>query len=83
MMSKDKVVYLMVPKRLIITWIITSSILFLGVVGSVGFTIYNSQKLCGVVNLFNEAYKDTPPTTALGREIASEMAKLRKSYRCI
>ncbi len=83
MSKNDPVIYLMVPKKLIITWITTTIVLFIGFAGSIGFTIYNSQKLCGVVTLFNESYKNIPPTTDLGKEIATEMSKLQKSYRCI
>lgn len=38
--------------------------------------------MCVVVRTFTEAYKNEPPTTAAGREVASGMAGLRRAYRC-
>lgn len=42
----------------------------------------SNQRWCGVVNLFNEAYKATPPPTDIGKKIAAEMLKLQKDFSC-
>jgi hypothetical protein len=38
--------------------------------------------MCVVVTTFTDAYKNEPPTTAAGREVAEGMAGLRLAYHC-
>ncbi len=74
--------YVFVKKRLVVTWLISYLLLFAGIVFSVQYTIYTAQKWCSLVNLFNETYNSTPPTSDTGKRIAIEMAKLQRSYKC-
>ena len=38
--------------------------------------------MCVVVTTFTDAYKNEPPTTAAGREVAEGMTGLRLAYHC-
>lgn len=42
----------------------------------------SSQKWCAVVVTLDDAYRQLPPTTATGRRLAEEIAKLRKDFGC-
>ena len=55
---------------------------FLMAVFTVGTTIYFSQKWCAVIVLFDDTYKDTPPTTEAGKTLAREFKELRKAFFC-
>jgi len=39
-------------------------------------------KWCGIVTLFDDTYKENPPETSTGRQLASEMSKLRVEFGC-
>lgn len=65
-----------------------------GVAGSVlalaigGFLYANhaasqeGQNFCALVGTFDQAYRDTPPTTPTGRAVAAEMHHLYMSLHC-
>lgn len=42
----------------------------------------SEQKLCGLVVLSDDAYRDNPPTTELGRRQAINFAQLRRDLGC-
>lgn len=42
----------------------------------------SERKWCGLVTTLDDTYRSTPPTTPLGRDIAKEMARLRKQFHC-
>lgn len=42
----------------------------------------SEQKLCGVVILSDDTYRETPPATKTGKEIAANFAYLRQAYGC-
>jgi len=82
----EKPTYIMVPRKLIIAWLTTSSVIFIGVLASFQYANYvdrqSNQRLCGVVVLSNEVYKANPPKTVLGQKIAAAMEKLQNDYSC-
>lgn len=40
------------------------------------------REICGLISTFDDAYRQTPPTTALGRHIAAEMHAYRVGLGC-
>lgn len=40
------------------------------------------QRSCGLVVALDEAYRDLPPQTPTGREVAAQVAALRDTYDC-
>jgi hypothetical protein len=40
------------------------------------------QRSCGVVVALDSAYRSAPPQTPAGREIAAQIADLRRTYDC-
>jgi hypothetical protein len=42
----------------------------------------NNHKWCQIVDLFDDAYRTTPPTTATGRQIATSFHNLRQQLDC-
>lgn len=87
-MTKEKLqpVFIMVPRKLIITWITINIVLFIGVIGSFQYTNYvdrSSNRLwCGMIVLFDDTYKKSPPPTPTGRILADEFRRLRSSFDC-
>lgn len=79
MAKKDAVVYLMVPRRLIIVWIIS----LVSMVGLIcGATIWSNQQWCGIIDVFETTYKETPPTTPTGRTLQQEFNQLNNRFLC-
>lgn len=76
----------MVPKRLIYTWLLSITIIFIMVLGAYQYANYvdrsSNQRWCALILLFNDSYRENPPTTELGRTIASEMLKIQKDFSC-
>jgi hypothetical protein len=83
---KQKPVFILVPKRLLAAWITTTIVLFVGVLVSFQYANYvdrkSNQRWCGIVLLFNKAYKTTPPPTDIGKQIAARMAIIQKEFGC-
>jgi hypothetical protein len=42
----------------------------------------SERQWCGLVVALDDAYRSTPPTTPLGRQVAAEMARLREQFGC-
>lgn len=42
----------------------------------------SEQKLCAIVVLSDDQYRETPPTTELGRKQAENFAQLRRDLGC-
>lgn len=87
-MSEEKVkpTYLMVPKRLIVAWLSTSSIIFVMVLASFQYANYVDRKsnsqLCGMVSIFYEATKASTENTAIVQRALIEFGRLLKEYNC-
>lgn len=41
-----------------------------------------AREICGLISTFDDAYRQTPPTTELGRHIAAEMHAYRVGLGC-
>lgn len=44
--------------------------------------VHTSRKICGIVVSLDEAYRQNPPTTPIGRDIANKMHSYRDSLGC-
>jgi hypothetical protein len=81
-----KPVYIMVPRKLIVTWLSTTLLMFVLIAGSYQYTNYVDRKSnglwCGIVNLFNDTYKKSPPPSTAGQILAQEFIRLRKGFHC-
>lgn len=42
----------------------------------------SERKWCGIVVLFDNTNRETPPSTETGRKLAERMAQLRKDFGC-
>ena len=82
MADKPKPVYIMVPKKLMTTWIIITVILFGLSVVSIQYTNYVAGLLCGIINISNDTYKANPPPSATGKAMAREFSRLHRKYHC-
>ena len=85
-MSDGKPTYVMVSRNLIITWLVSTVILLALVLVSFQYTNYvdtrSNKQWCGIVNLFNDTYKDSPPPPGRGQTLADEFIKLSKKFSC-
>lgn len=90
--KKLKPTYIMVPRKLIVAWIASSTVLFIMIVSSFQYTNYVDRKsnnlLCGIINLSYTSTKiKPPPSTKEEQNLADaaivEFDKLRKGYHCI
>lgn len=83
---KPRAVYIMVPRKLVITAVIAYICLLVGVIGSIQWASYvdrrSNQRLCGVITLSNEAYKSNPKPTSVGKKLGNAMEKLQGDYDC-
>jgi hypothetical protein len=85
-MKETKPVFLVVKRRAIFAALTVFICMFLGVIGAFQYANYvdmrSNQRWCEIVILFNESYKENPPTTATGAEIARAMLNLSKEFKC-
>lgn len=83
---RNKPTYLMVPRKLMITWIASFICMVIMTSASIQWAYYidkrSNQRWCGLVVLFNDAYRVNPPSTSLGKKIALEMLQLQTEFSC-
>ncbi len=84
--KKHKPTFIMVPRKLVITVISLFACMIIMTIVSVQWANYvdnrSNQRWCGIVLLFNNAYKTNPPPTPLGKKVAVEMLKLQNDFSC-
>lgn len=75
----DKVVYLIVPKRLIVAWIAS----LCGVIGlMLGVVVWSNYQWCGIIAAFNDTYQISPPTSETGQLLQKEFKELKNKFLC-
>lgn len=78
--------YSIVSKRLVYAWVFSTFVLVILQLASFQYTNYvdrrSNHRWCGIVNLFNGTYEDTPPTTPIGQKLANEFIRLQKGFSC-
>lgn len=86
MAEREKRVYVMVSRKVAVTLVTVGLCLFLGILASFQYANFidrkSNQRWCGVVGLFNESYKEVPPTNPTGVKIAKEMFIIEKEFSC-
>jgi hypothetical protein len=84
--ERCKPTYIMVPRKLLVTWLVVTGLLFTGILASFQYTNYvdrrSNNDLCGLVNAFDDTYKATPPPSDTGKVLAREMIRLRDRFKC-
>jgi hypothetical protein len=82
----DKHVYIMVPRKLVIAVLTAFVVLFIGLLASFQYANYvdrRSNKVwCGIVVLFDDTYKKSPPTFDTGKILAKEFVRIRQDFTC-
>lgn len=85
-MRKEKPTFIMVPRKLMIAWTASFIVMLIMTGSSIQWANYidrrSNQRWCGLVSLFNQAYRDNPPTTILGKDIAIEMLNIQRDFSC-
>src|SRR5215213_8187486 len=81
-----KPTYIMIPRKLVMTWLISTLCLFVLSLANFQYTNYVDRRSngfwCGIVVLFDDTYKKTPPPTEIGRKLAKEFGRIRTGYNC-
>ncbi len=84
--KNDQVVYIMVPRKFIITLITIAAVCLIAAGVAMQWASYvddrSNQRWCGIVDLFNETYRESPPPTEIGKKLAVEFIQLDKSFHC-
>lgn len=86
MIPKKSPVYLMIPRKLIIAWLVSTVVLMVMIIASFQYANYVDRKSnsywCGIVLLFTDTYKKKPPPTETGKILAHEFQNLRTGFGC-
>lgn len=84
--KRDKPTYIMVPRKMIVTWIATTTVLIVINISLFQYANYIERKdnslLCGIVILFDNTYKQNPPAPGRGQVLAQEFHRIRTGYNC-
>ena len=80
----DKPTFIMVPKRLMMAIIVGFLVLLIGNIAAVQWASWvdhkSNARWCGIVILFDDSNKASPPKTDFGKQIAAEFNVLRKDW---
>lgn len=75
-----------IPHKFMYTWIVSFIAMALLTGAAIQYSNYvdrkSNERWCGVVVTLDNSYQKTPPQTAAGQDIAREMKKLRREFRC-
>ncbi len=78
--------YMMIKRKLIITWLASTIVLIIGIIASFQYTNYvlarNNKQWCTIVSLFDNSYKNEPPTSNRGENFSKEFSRLRMKFKC-
>lgn len=84
--KSGKPTYIMVPRKLIFTWIATSVCLAILSVAAIQWANFvdrrSNQRWCGIVTVMNETYKENPPPTEIEKILSVEFLLLRDEFNC-
>lgn len=84
--KKQEPVYIMVPRKLLITYITTTLVLFIGIIANFQYTNYVDRRSngfwCGIITLFDNTYDTNPPISATGATLAREFNSLNTKLKC-
>jgi hypothetical protein len=80
--EKGRPAYVILSRKLMIAWLVSYLLLFVGILGSYQYANLVAQQLCGVIQLSNDTYKKQPPPSETGKLMAKEFSKIIKKYHC-
>ncbi len=79
-------VFITVPRKLIIAWVVVSLVLFIGNILSIQYTNWvdrrSNRYVCELVTFPDEIYKEVPPNTPTGKKMADGYDRARKGPIC-
>jgi hypothetical protein len=86
MRNKESIRVIVIPRKLFIAWIMTTVLLSVAIGFSFQYTNYVDRRSnglwCGVIKLFDDTYKSTPPPSDTGKILAQEFARIRQGFKC-
>lgn len=86
MSNKPVPVFMMVPRKLIIAWLVSFICLATMAISAIMWANYvdrrSNQRWCGIVVLYDDRIRTNPPTDDMGRKAALEFTRLRKEFSC-
>lgn len=71
--------YLLVPRKLIVAWIVSVVGIMAMILGAV---VWSNHQWCGIIAIFNETYESSPPPTPTGQRLASEFERIHNNFLC-
>jgi hypothetical protein len=84
--KKNKPTYVMLSRNLMRAWVASFVCMVILTGLSLEWANYvdyrSNHRWCGIIGLFNEAYKETPPRPGLGQKIADGMLELHREFKC-
>ena len=82
----DKPNHITIPRRVFHIWAITTVMHFVLILASFQYTNYVDRRSngfwCGIVVLFDDTYKETPPATRTGQILAEEFSRIVQKFKC-
>lgn len=76
----------MVPRKLMVAAVAAFLSMLIMTASSIQWANYidrrSNQRWCELVVLFNTEYRENPPTTVLGKQIAAAMLVLQDDFSC-
>ncbi len=86
MTKKDETVYLVVPKKAIITLCVVFVCLAVAIIASFQYSNYVDRRsnnlLCSLVELQDQVYTNEPPPSQTGKDMAVAINKVAHSKEC-
>lgn len=80
---KDEPVYLVVPRKMIVTWVVTNLLIFVLIFASFQYTNYTDRRSnkawCDIIAVSDDGYRMEPPTTPTGQLLARGFRAVRTS----
>jgi hypothetical protein len=82
----NKEVHIVIKRKFIVAWIVSYVCMMVMAIASIQWANYidkrSNQRWCGIVNLFNETYVESPPPTEIGQILQIEFIKLQRDFKC-
>lgn len=82
--EKLRPVFIMVPRKLVIGWITTFLCVIVAASATIQWANYvdqrSNQRWCSLFNMYTTEYKENPPPTTLGQNIAFEINRMRNDW---
>jgi hypothetical protein len=74
--------YILVKRKLVVTWIITNIAMLILIGLSFQYANIVAHQLCGVITISLKAYQNNPHPSSTGEQLESEFLRLSDKYNC-